>query len=195
MTSPSSSPPPRPERPGGRFAGLDDPERPPRRGRPWAVAGAVAVVAVVAVVAAVLTRGSGSHPVATPTPPAPTLPAGLHPLPGLVKEQITTFGIVGRARSADAVSRAAALRGYDRIRGAADRHHRMVLMSLVRADYIDGGQVRHGTFWVVSVWFHFLRAGPQWCVDDGLVDATTGRPSGHVLACPLPAGTQPYRAR
>jgi hypothetical protein len=183
-----------------RFLALDDPEPEPKLWRRWALL-AVCLGAVAAAVIVLSLHGSDrGHPRGQAPPVTPTqhLPAGARPLPGATGTQAQSIATLGPARAAGKISRDRAIRDYDLITGAARRSHHRVLTALVQVVFLDQGQLRRGDFWIVSVWFHpgFAGTGPSaWCVDHGLVNASTGRPSGHIYSCPLSAGTRPQAVR
>lgn len=180
------------EQPQARFAFFDEVDDPPRRWPWWLAAGILAVVVAAALTVVATRHSSGQgQPRAAPTPTATQLPPGVHRLPGeYAPPGAEPVGIVGLVRPGRPwISRAAAIRDYRHIYGAASEGGRRILTALVRADYLDGG-VRTATMWVVSVWYHpgYTNSQYDWCVDDGFVDGLTGRSRGHRLMCPLPPG-------
>jgi hypothetical protein len=157
------------------------------------------IVATTVIVVAVLSQGSPSQDSA----PAPSvsasvrLPPGARPLPGDTAAGARSFGVTKLVSEHSAtITKSQALRRYDRIPGAASRTgaRRRVLVALVEASFIDGGKLGHGTFWIISVWFHPPDIGVspqrQWCVDHGLVNADSGRAAAHIYRC-LPLGKRP----
>lgn len=187
MTQPSS------ER---RFPVFDDEDELPAR-RPWWIAGSVVAAGIVAlVIVLVVHHGGGSSTLLVRQLPQPKLPAGARPLPGELPVQVTTLGVVGQVDpSTVAISRAAALRAYDRIAGHTTRGGRKVLTSVARIAFIHDGKVQTRNYWVVSVWWHpYDSAGPfTWEIDDGLIDAATGKADYNVVYWP-PPGLHPRAA-
>lgn len=181
-----------------RFPVFDEPERPPRAWRWWLVPGALIVIVAVVIAVVVSTGKSSPARVPTSTPStAPQLPPGATPLPGATGDPAESFGTLGpisRARSD--ITSSQALRRYDRIAGVVSRRgsHQRVFSALVRAAFIDGGKLQRGAFWIVSVWYHppstFPSLEHRWCVDNGIVSATSGTAVGHVSGC-LPTGGRP----
>jgi hypothetical protein len=182
-----------------RFPLLDDPERPPRPWRWWLplAAGVVIVAGVIAV-----TGRSSSPRIPTPTPSTalrPHLPRAAQPLPGATGGPAESFGTLGRhAVQPSDVTRSQALQRYDRIAGVISRRgsSQRVFTALIRAAFIDRGQLRRGTFWIISVWYHPPSIGVspqhQWCVDHGIVNAISATAVGHISGC-VPIGRQPRR--
>jgi hypothetical protein len=176
-----------------RFPTLEeDPERPPISRRWWLVAAVAGVVATAVTVAVILTQTSSSgHPMHGPSAPAAVrLSPAARPLPGATDGDAESFGVLGPAGEHSAhISRRQALQRYDRTPGAVSRRgsERRVLTALVRAAFINGGIVRQGTYWIISVWFHPPDIGVspqhQWCVDHLLLNAATGRAGGSVNTC------------